>query len=206
MAPGLQAKLLHVLERGAVRPVGSTREQAVDVRILAATHRDLTQAVRAGTFREDLFYRLDVLSIVVPPLRERRADIPELVTHCLRIAKARYPQSPVERIVAEAMEVLSSRPWPGNVRQLSHLIERVVLLGSTAEVGVEDLPEIPAIGSGQPDLEFSGKILPIREVQSRYVAWALAQTGGHRGKAAEQLGIDAKTLWKWLQPRNDEAG
>jgi len=206
MAPGLQAKLLHVLERGAVRPVGSTREQAVDVRILAATHRDLTQAVRAGTFREDLFYRLDVLSIVVPPLRERRADIPELVTHCLWIAKARYPQSPVERIVPEAMEVLSNRPWPGNVRQLSHLIERVVLLGSTAEVGVEDLPEIPVIGSGQPDLEFSGKILPIRELQSRYVAWALAQTGGHRGKAAEQLGIDAKTLWKWLQPRNDEPG
>ncbi|MGA7742706.1 MAG: sigma-54 dependent transcriptional regulator [Polyangia bacterium] len=203
MAPGLQAKLLHVLESGVVRPVGSTKEHSVNVRVLAATHRDLRQAVRAGGFREDLFYRLDVVSIVVPPLRQRKEDIPEFVAHFLLAAKVQYPQSPVERFSPEALEALSRHPWPGNVRELAHTVERLVLLGRTVEIGVGDLPGIPGAMNG-PELEFSGTILPIRELQCRYAAWALAQVGGHRGKAAEHLGIDAKTLWKWLQLRGDE--
>ena len=203
MAPGLQAKLLHVLESGVVRPVGSTKEHSVNVRVIAATHRDLRQAARAGEFREDLFHRLDVVSIVVPPLRQRKEDIPEFLAHFLQAAKSQYPQSPVERFSPEALEAVSRQPWPGNVRELAHTVERLVLLGRNAEIGVGDLPEPGAI-SGPADLEFSGKILPIRELQCRYAAWALAQVGGHRGKAAEQLGIDAKTLWKWLQLRDED--
>jgi two-component system response regulator HydG len=197
---------LHVLESGVIRPVGSTKERSVNVRILAATHRNLQQAVRSGGFREDLFYRLDVVSIVVPPLRQRKDDIPEFIAHFLLAAKTQYPQSPVERFSPETLERLSRQPWPGNVRELAHTVERLVLLGRNAEIGVGDLPEIPSATGGPPDLEFSGKILPIRELQCRYAAWALAQVGGHRGKAAEQLGIDAKTLWKWLGPRDDGQG
>jgi two-component system response regulator HydG len=203
MAPGLQAKLLHVLESGVIRPVGSTKERSVNVRVLAATHRDLPQAVRSGGFREDLFYRLDVVSIVVPPLRQRKEDIPEFVAHFLQAARTQYPQSPAKRFSPEALDKLSRHPWPGNVRELAHTVERLVLLGRSAEIGVGDLPEIPSAPGGPSDFEFSGKILPIRELQCRYAVWALAQVGGHRGKAAEQLGIDAKTLWKWLGPHDD---
>jgi len=126
-----------------------------------------------------------VVSIVVPPLRQRKEDIPEFVAHFLLAAKTQYPQSPVERFSPEAFDKLSRQPWPGNVRELSHTVERLVLLGRNAEIGVGDLPEIPSATAGPADLEFSGKILPIRELQSRYAAWALAQVGGHRGKAAE---------------------
>ncbi len=201
MALPLQAKLLRVLETGAVRPVGAERELPVDVRVLAASNRDLREGVRDGTFREDLLYRLDVVSIEVPPLRHRREDVLVLAEHFLGEARERHPGSPVRRFSPGAARRLLDHDWPGNVRELQHLVERAVLLGRGEEVPVEDLP--PGLGAGAPiavPLAFRGAVIPIRELQRRYAAWALEQAGGHRGRTAERLGIDAKTLAKWLAP------
>ena len=198
MTPALQAKLLHVLENGAVRPVGSTKPRAVDVRIVVATHRNLAQAARQGTFREDLLYRLDVIPIEIPALRERREDIPELVEHFLRSVRAQYPGSPVERLTPEAVKELTRYTWPGNVRELAHTIERLVLLGQAPLVSLADVPEAIRRGSAAGETEFAGDIMPMHELERRYAAWAVGQTGGHRGRAAEKLEIDPKTLRKWL--------
>jgi two-component system response regulator HydG len=196
---GLQAKLLHALERRSLRPVGADREVAVDTRVLAATNRDLRGAVKAGAFREDLLYRLDVLSIVAPPLRERRDDIPALVAHFLAEGLARYPGSVVRRFSAEALAVLAAHGWPGNVRELAHTVERSVLLGPGETVTPADLPERLGGDHGDP-LPFGEEVMPIREVQRRYAAWALAQLGGNRTQTAQRLGIDVKTLRSWLDP------
>ena len=198
MAPGLQAKLLHVIEHGAIRPVGATKEKEIDVRIVAATHRNLHQAAVHGTFRSDLLYRLDVLSISMPSLRDRMEDLPELITYFLKHAREKYPKVLPEKFSPEALECLLSYGWPGNVRELGHVIEKVVLLGNATVVSLEDLPASVRHPDRPAMPEFQGDILPIREVQRRYAAWALTQVGGHKGKAAEKLGIDAKTLWKWL--------
>jgi two-component system response regulator HydG len=198
MTPALQAKLLHVLENGKVRPVGSNRERQVDVRIVAATHRNLVEAVRAGRFREDLMYRLNVLTIVLPALRDRRDDIPELVEHFLEGALRRYPQSPVKRISGDAMAALSRHHWPGNIRQLAHTVEKIVLLARSTEATVDDLPEAIRHPEQVSGPEFHGDVVPLRELERRYAVWAVAQTGGHRGKAAEKMEVDPKTLRKWL--------
>jgi two-component system response regulator HydG len=193
-----QAKLLHVLEAGAVRPVGSEREQPVDARVVAASNRDLREAVRAGTFREDLLYRLDVVTIEIPPLRHRREDVLPLAEHFLQEARGRHPGSPVERFSPEVGDRLLAHDWPGNVRELQHVVERLVLLGREAEVRAADLPPSLREGGRAGDLQFRGIVQPFREMQRRYAAWALEQCGGHRGRTAERLGVDAKTLARWL--------
>jgi two-component system response regulator HydG len=197
MSPALQAKLLRVLESGTVRPVGSAKEVAVDVRILAATHRDLRARIARGEFREDLLYRLDVVTIELPPLRLRRGDLPELVGHFLARAKARYPKSPVERLGADALDVLGEYAWPGNVRELEHLVERLVVLGRAAEISAADLPPtVRARPSG--DLPFSGPVLPMRELQRRYARWAFQQLDGRKMLTASMLDVDDKTLARLL--------
>jgi two-component system response regulator HydG len=198
MAPGLQAKLLHVIEHGTIRPVGSTKEKEIDVRIIAATHRNLREAARAGSFREDLLYRLDVISLTMPSLRDRRDDFPELVAHFFKQAKGKYPGSIPDRLSRETLARLAGYSWPGNVRELAHVLEKVVLLGRTEEVAPEDLPENVRQHERAVTHQFAGEIAPIRDLQRRYAAWAMTQLGGHKGKVAEKLGIDAKTLWKWL--------
>jgi two-component system response regulator HydG len=197
MPLALQPKLLHVLERRVVRPVGASRERPVDFRLVAATHRDLRERVAAGAFRADLLYRLEVVAVEIPPLRHRTADLPLLVAHFLAEARAKHPQSPVVRLSAEATARLLDYDWPGNVRELQHVLERLVVLGRGAEAEVAELPNAllraPAAMPG-----FSGEVLPIRELQARYAAWALERFGGHRTRTAEALGIDLKTLAKWL--------
>jgi two-component system response regulator HydG len=197
MTPGLQAKLLHALESGEVRPVGATKARPIDVRIIVATHRNLHEAVAAGRFREDLLYRLDVVAIVIPALRDRREDIPALVEHFLGQSRGRYPQSPVRRLSADALAALRRRAWPGNVRELANVVEKLVLFGRAAEIGADELPPETRADAHEP-AEFRGDILPMRELERRYAVWAVAQTGGHRGQAAEKLGVDPKTLRKWL--------
>jgi two-component system, NtrC family, response regulator HydG len=198
MTPALQAKLLHVLESGTVRPVGATKQVDVDVRIIAATHRNLAHAVREGKFREDLFYRLDVVSIVLPSLRDRKEDVPALLAYFLEESRKRYEHSPVRAFSPEALQRLDAYQWPGNVRELAHLVEKLVLLGQAPAVGVDDVRElvVPRESDGTP--AFRGAILSISDLQRRYATWALAQTGGHRSKTAEKLGVDRKTLRKWL--------
>jgi two-component system response regulator HydG len=203
MTPALQAKLLHVLESARVRPVGASKDREVDVRIVAATHRNLAQRVREGTFREDLMYRLDVVSLAVPPLRDRPEDIRELVEHFLADARARNPQSPLRRISPPAFELLQRYRWPGNVRQLAHVIEKLVLFAEGEVASAEDVPEPVKTGEAGDATAFQGEIMPMRELERRYALWAVGQTGGHRGKAAEKLEIDPKTLRKWLDDGRD---
>jgi two-component system response regulator HydG len=206
MTPALQAKLLDVLERGVVRPLGDSRERAVDVRVIAATHRDLRRDVLAGRFREDLFYRLDVVTLEIPPLRARLDDLPRLTENFLQLAVARYPASTVRRVSSEAAARLAGYRFPGNVRELAHLIERGVLLGRSVELQLSDLPASVLSDSPGARVPFHGEIVPVRELQRRYAAWALEQLGGHRTRTAERLGIDAKTLAKWLADEPDDAG
>lgn len=193
----IQAKLLHVLERGSVRPVGSSRERPVDVRIIAATHRDLQEMTHQQKFREDLLYRLDVVAIEIPALRHRREDILPLVEHFLETFRAKYPTSPVTGFTPAALSRLMDYPWPGNVRELSHLIQRVVVLGKAAVADLEDLP--PSLRQ-DPLAAHDGftEVLPARELQHRYAVWALERCGGHKSRTAERLGIDIKTLNRWL--------
>jgi two-component system response regulator HydG len=199
MSPALQAKLLQVIEARTVRAVGSGKERPVDVRVIAATHRDLRERARAGAFREDLLYRLDVVTIEIPALRHRREDIPLLAERFLAESRKRHPGSPVQRFTPEAMARLLDYGWPGNVRELAHAVERVVLLGREAEVRASDLPAATAHApaAGLP-AGVEGAVLPIREVQRRYAAWALERLGGHKARTAEALGVDTKTLAKWL--------
>jgi two-component system response regulator HydG len=198
MAPALQAKLLHVLESGTVRAVGANKERSVDVRVVAATHRDLRERVATGAFREDLLYRLDVVTIALPPLRQRRDDIPALIRHFLAIAKRRHPQSPVESVAPDALSRLLEHGWPGNVRELEHVIERGVLLGTKTSLGLDDLPQALRERPSTGGIDFIGEIVPMREVQRRYCAWVYERLGGRKVQTAEQLGIDFKTLQRWL--------
>ncbi|MRG97581.1 sigma-54-dependent transcriptional regulator [Polyangium spumosum] len=198
MAPALQAKLLDVLERRVVRPVGSTKETPIDVRIVTATHRDLRRRVAEGLFREDLLYRLDVVPVNVPPLRDRRDDLPELAAELLAKARARHPTSRVERLSRECLLAMLEYPWPGNVRELAHAVERLVLLGRSSEAHFADAA-LPHVATRDlPSVHFSGPVLPMRELQQRYARWALAELGGNKTRAAERLGIDVKTLGKYL--------
>ncbi len=201
----LQAKLLHVLESGLVRAIGSNREQKVNVRVIAATHRNLRERVAAGAFREDLLYRLDVVTLAVPSLRERREDLPLLIEHFFSLAKQRHGRVHVERITPEAHQVLLDHSWPGNVRELEHVIERAVILAPGAEITVRDLP--PSVTSvGVSAIEhrsdntvlFFGDVRPIRDIQRRYAAWAFERLGGRKLLTAEKLGVDFKTLVRWL--------
>lgn len=195
MPIALQPKLLRVLETGTVRPVGATQERPVDVRVIAATHRDLRTAVTAGTLRQDLLYRLNVLPIEVPPLRERREDIPPLTDYFFSDAIARHPVSVARAFSHAAIKGLLDHAWPGNVRELAHVVERGVLLASNQEISVEDLGLDPPV---MPGMHFSGDVVALNEIQRRYARWALHRFDGHKTRTAERLDIDAKTLNRWL--------
>ncbi len=199
MASPLQAKLLDVLERRCIRPLGSSRERPVDVRIIAATHRDLRSRIGAGLFREDLLYRLEGVVVEIPPLRHRRDDIPPLVERFIDQARAVNPRATVERFSADAMKRLLEYAWPGNVRELENAVARAVLLGRATEATLDDLP--PSLGikkPGRSSADFGDEIVPVRDLQRRYAMWALERLGGRKNLTCERLGIDAKTLNKWL--------
>jgi two-component system, NtrC family, response regulator HydG len=144
------------------------------------------------------------VTISVPALRHHREDIPAILGHFLELARAHHPHSPMRAFTVGALRLLLTYYWPGNVRELAHTMERVVLLARGAEAGPEDLPpEIERAGHPS-DLEFRGGVIPFRELQRRYAAWALAQFGGQRGRTADQLGVDGKTLAKWLSEEPSE--
>jgi len=204
MAPPLQAKLLDVIERRVVRPLGTTKELPIDVRIVSATHRDLRRRVAEGLFREDLLYRLDVVPVAVPPLRERRDDIPELVGRFLLEAQKRHPSSCVTRLSHECLCEMLEYPWPGNVRELGHAVERLVLLGRAPEAHFADAA-LPRLAAGSAsNFSFAGPVQPMREIQQRYARWALSECGTNKSRTAERLEIDVKTLSKYLSNDSNE--
>ncbi len=190
MPPALQAKLLRVVQLGEVRPVGSDDGQSVDVRLVSATHRDLEERMRSGAFREDLYYRLDVVPVVVPPLRERSEDIPALAAHFFAQSCARNPHSPARRLAPELVAALARESWPGNVRELENHIERMVVVATGPRLGVEALDRVrTAAASGGGD-----RVRTLREVQDEHIAQVLARCGGNKTRAAELLGVDPSTL------------
>jgi len=199
MSPNLQVKLLRVLQDGSFEPVGSSKTVAADVRVVAATNQNLELAIREGRFREDLFYRLNVIPIVVPPLRERREDIPQLLDHFLE-ASARDKGKKVAGFTPEAMERLCSYAWPGNVRELENLVERLVILDTDGVIGVDALPECfgrpPALEASAPRLPPAG--LCFRDVvddfETDLIRQALEQTQWNKNAAARLLRLNRTTL------------
>jgi DNA-binding NtrC family response regulator len=204
----LQPKLLRVLESGEVRRVGSTRAQTVDVRVVAATHRDLEALVGDGRFREDLFWRLNVLQLHVPPLRERPADIPLLAEHFL--ARGRGAPEPLRpaRVAPEAMAMLVSYGWPGNVRELRNTIERAAVMARGPEIRADDLPPRVRVRGGAAALVTAAaeRSLPLDEVERAYILEILRRSGGKRAAAAEILGMDRKTLYRRLREYGEADG
>ena len=207
MPKGLQAKLLRVLQDREVTPVGGI-PVPVDVRVIAATHRDLEEMVADGEFREDLFYRLDVVPLVLPPLRERRSDVAVLAEHFRRAYNERENRA-VPPFSAEVLEHLSAHDWPGNVRELENLVERLAIVAGQRTVAVRDLPvhlrcEAAELDTGGLDLPLGGVDLRmlLAELEDRLIGQALARTGGNRNRAAELLGLNRTTLVEKLRRRN----
>jgi len=193
MSPAMQAKLLQVLDTREIRRVGGTRLHRVDVRVIAATNKDLDGEVRAGRFREDLFYRLNVVSLTLPPLRDRRQDIPLLIDHFLRRFTAEYTPKTLDD---EARHALAEYAWPGNVRELSNTIERLLILAPGEVVGLEDLPS--NIRTPVRRSEAAGPT-SLAEMERLHLTRVLSETGGKKMQAARLLGIDIKTLNKKIK-------
>jgi transcriptional regulator with PAS, ATPase and Fis domain len=208
----LQVKLLRVLQEREIRPVGAERTIKIDVRVIAASNRDLTAEVEKGRFREDLYYRLQVIPIVIPPLRERRSDIPLLVQHFLEKHNSQRPSAPV-RITEEAMVHLWEYDWPGNVRELENLIERMVILSDDGVIKVDGLPtNIRSFISDKkiprPTLTDEGIDLnqAVEEFEYRLIDEALRRTKGNKQAAARLLGLKRTTLVAKLRRKTSGGG
>jgi two-component system response regulator HydG len=201
MPLGLQPKLLRVLEERKVRPVGGSKEVAIDLRLIAATHRDLEDAIVQGQFREDLYFRLNVIQIALPPLRARGNDV-LLIAQSFIDTYAKQAGKAVLGLTPEAAERLLSYAWPGNVRELRNAIERAVALTRHENITVDDLPEriraykVSHVRVASHDPE---ELVNLAEVEKRYIARVLGAVGGNKSSAAKILGIDRTTLYKKLQ-------
>jgi transcriptional regulator with PAS, ATPase and Fis domain len=193
----LQVRLLRVIEQGEVRPVGATHEKRVDARVIAATHRDLERAVAEGAFRQDLYYRLNVIRITLPPLRERREDIPALVNHFLRRFNRRFRRD-VHGITPEALEALSAYEFPGNVRELENLLERAFAMGAREQINLADLPSLSVPIPGV--LASAAHPLPtLADVEKDLILKALAMNNNDKEEAARTLGISRRTIYRRLK-------
>lgn len=192
---GFQPKLLRFLQEREIRPLGSARSKPIDVRVLAATNRDLQKMVEAGKFREDLWFRLNVVRLRIPPLRERRGDIALLVRHYLNRFNEAYGRS--LRIAEPALKSLGEYTWPGNVRQLKHLIEKVVILTTTASLDGDGARQ--ALEDLDPH---ERPIESLADAEAEQIRKVLAATGGNKSRAAQILGIERKTLYRKLERMN----
>jgi DNA-binding NtrC family response regulator len=191
--PKLQGKLLRALETGTFFRVGGTQKVEVNVRIIAATNKDLAKAVQDGTFRQDLFYRINTLNISLPPLRDRALDIPLIADHFLH----RYGGANPPKLSDEAVAALQAYQWPGNVRELRNVIERAVLLANGGVIYARDLP-LTATTVGEPTRAAGGE-LTLEELERRHIEAVLHQANWHQGKAATVLGISSKTLYRKIR-------
>jgi DNA-binding NtrC family response regulator len=196
---GLQAKFLRAIQEREVTPLGSSRPVSIDVRLIAATNRDLEGEVREGRFRADLFYRLNVVHIELPSLRARREDIPALVGHFLGLYSEQYQVAP-KRIAPDALEALVAFDWPGNIRQLQNTIERAFALSAADVVSLADLP--PAVRGGPAPEAARGATGPLptlAESERQLIAAALEKSGGNKNEAARLLGIDRQRLYRKIE-------
>ena len=193
MSKNLQVKLLRVLQDMTFFPVGSTTPVTVDVRVIAATNRDLTEAIKEKHFREDLYYRLNVIRIDLPPLRDRAEDIPLLARYF--IAKyGKKMDKPIRRISDEAMNALMSHPWPGNIRELENAVESAVVVAETDEIRKEDLPM-----RMEPQNDNVGQDWTLERAEKEHILKVLSLAGGNKKKAAKLLGVDPTTIWRKMQ-------
>jgi DNA-binding NtrC family response regulator len=197
MSPALQVKLLRVLQEGEVRPVGSSRAIKTDVRIVAATNVDVERAVADGKFRQDLFYRLGVVIINLPPLRERREDIPLLIERFLKAASAKAMKQ--VDLTPAAVESLASYHWPGNVRELENMIERLVVFSRGSRIDVGDLPATVTPRAPALERRLFDDLPTLEEIERRYLLHVLEQVGHNRTRAAEVMGIDRRTLYRMAE-------
>ncbi|MDQ3917349.1 MAG: sigma-54 dependent transcriptional regulator [Acidobacteriota bacterium] len=199
MPAQIQVKLLRFLEEGRFRRVGSTRDRESDVRVIAATNRNLSDDVQRGRFRADLFYRLNVISLHVPPLRQRREDIPALIEHFLAVFRERFNR-PALDLSEEARRRLSAYDWPGNVRELRNAVERAAALaqGDTIEAD-QVLPPAPAQAPEGKPAEAGAAPVTLDELERRHIIRVLEEAGGNRERAAAILGISARTLYRKLR-------
>lgn len=195
MEPALQAKLLRVLQERRIRPVGETKDLEIDVRVIAATHKDLKRAIQEGLFREDLYYRLNVIPVQLPPLRARKDDIPLLAQSFLE-KYAALNRSPARGFTPLALHVLSQRSWPGNVRELENLVERMVVMSRKPQLDEFDVPSEESV----PVEDFYGTMtqdLPsLDDLEKRYMQFVLVKVGGKKDKASQILGINRRTLYR----------
>ena len=209
----LQPKLLRLLQEGEVKPVGGVETRKVDVRAVAATNRKLAQDVKDGRFREDLYYRLNVICLKLPPLRDRREDIPLLVDRFLR-AYAAKARKEIDGISEAGLQHLQQQPWPGNVRELQNSVERAVILTSNRVIGVEDLtpmgaPPLPgssAVSAPAAPAPYPFANMTLEEVERRHIEHSMRALSGQKTKVAEVLGINRTTLWKKLRQYEDGEG
>ena len=197
MPVALQVKLLRVLQEGEVRPVGGNRTTSVDVRILAATHRELERGVETGTFRSDLLYRLKVVEIRLPALRERPDDVPILVESFL----SRFPRADGSRAILtpRALAKLAAYPWPGNVRELEHLVERLVLTAPGRRIDAEDLPADLQPAAATFASQAFADLPTLDELEKRYLQHVVTVLNGNKKRAAETMGIDRRTLYRMAE-------
>ncbi len=208
----MQVKLLHFLEQGRFRRVGSTRDQHADVRIIAATNRDLSADVERQRFRADLFYRLNVVSLHVPPLRERPEDISLLIDHFLDIYRERFNR-PQLNVSAEARQRLQGYSWPGNVRELRNCLERAAAISTDDAIGVEQLPFVNVAGAGAAQrIESSANAsaqpaspVTLEELEREHILRVLNESNGNRERAAAILGISSRTLYQKLREYENES-
>ncbi|MDD5218323.1 MAG: sigma-54 dependent transcriptional regulator [Candidatus Omnitrophica bacterium] len=202
LPPYLQVKLLRVLQQKSFERVGDTQSMHVDVRIIAATNRNLEEEIRKGNFREDLYYRLNVITIEVPALRERRGDIPNLIEHFLKQFNAKMPRK-IRGVSKEAVKVMMEYDWPGNVRELENLLERACVLSQGDILTVESFPE-NLLKKAAVNLASNGSPLKevLREPEKRVIVEALEQSGWNRKKAASMLNINRTTLYNKMRKHN----
>jgi DNA-binding NtrC family response regulator len=192
LSPKLQGKLLRALEQRSFYRVGGTQKVEVDLRVIAATNRDLAARVSDDLFRDDLFYRINTIAIELPPLRERVVDIPLLARQFLR----QFGKSAPPTLTVDALDLLTRYPWPGNVRELRNVIERVVLLAQGPQIRASDLPlQLPGAGSAA----ISTAALSLAELERRHIESVLHNTNWHQGRAATALGISSKTLYRKIR-------
>jgi len=194
----MQAKLLRFLQEHEIKRVGGTESIKVDVRVIAATNQPLEPLVKSGKFREDLFDRLNVVTITLPPLRERKEDIPLLANHFLQKFSEENHKN-ISHISPEALEIITQYAWPGNVRELEHTIERAVIFSTQPIILPEDLPRKMSEEVKGLEIPMPEKTLSLKELEKKYVLKVLQETGGNKKKASEILGIDRATLYRILE-------